>query len=224
MAKKPQASTANCAPSKLDVNERFMTVENIEEIRTSKSKDDTLKVLDKMNAKALAEPTVRAALAIQRFEGDYLNVNALVNELRTQVGEMQRNNLGRSEAMLIAQAHTLDALFSNLTRRSRDNSEAGYLDAAETYLRLALKAQSQCRATLETLSAVKNPPVIYAKQVNQTTGPQQINNSMAPPPQAREIGNEQSKLLDARATGEAIPSYSTLETVGKIDRAEVPRG
>jgi len=201
-----------------------MTVENIEEIRTSKSKDDTLKVLDKMNAKALAEPTVRAALAIQRFEGDYLNVNALVDELRTQVGEMQRNNLGRSEAMLIAQAHTLDALFSNLTRRSRDNSEAGYLDAAETYLRLALKAQSQCRATLETLSAVKNPPVIYAKQVNQTTGPQQINNSMAPPPQAREIGNEQSKLLDARATGEAIPSYSTLETVGKIDRAEVPRG
>jgi hypothetical protein len=90
-------------------------------------------------------------------------------------------------------------------------------------MRLALRAQNQCRATLETLSAIKNPPVIYAKQVNQSSGPQQINNGVTAPSQARGIENEQSKLLDARATGETIPGHTTLEAVGEIDRAEVGR-
>jgi hypothetical protein len=36
-----------------------------------------------------------------------------------------------------------------------------------TYLRLGLKAQSQCRATLETLAAIKNPrPVAFVQQAN----------------------------------------------------------
>jgi hypothetical protein len=33
--------------------------------------------------------------------------------------------------------------------------DAEYLDATDRYLRLALKAQGQCRATLETLAAIK---------------------------------------------------------------------
>jgi hypothetical protein len=41
-----------------------------------------------------------------------------------------------------------------------------YVDAADTYMRLALRAQSQCRATLETLAAIKNPPVAFANQAN----------------------------------------------------------
>ena len=32
-------------------------------------------------------------------------------------------------------------------------------DKRDRYMRLALKAQAQCRATLETLATVKNPPV-----------------------------------------------------------------
>jgi len=41
-----------------------------------------------------------------------------------------------------------------------------YVDAADTDMRLALRAQSQCRATLETLAAIKNPPVVFANQAN----------------------------------------------------------
>ena len=52
--------------------------------------------------------------------------------------------------MLTAQAHTLDALFTALVQRAALNS-GEYIGAADTYNRLALKAQSQCRATLETL-------------------------------------------------------------------------
>ena len=38
-------------------------------------------------------------------------------------------------------------------------------------MKLALKAQNQCRMTLETLAAIKNPPVIYARQANFANGP-----------------------------------------------------
>ena len=41
---------------------------------------------------------------------------------------------------------------------------------------MAYKAQNQCRMTSETLSTIKNPPVVYAKQANIAHGPQQVNN------------------------------------------------
>lgn len=44
-----------------------------------------------------------------------------------------------------------------------------------------LRAQNQSRATLETLSAVKNPSVVVAKQANITTDPQQVNNVLVTP-------------------------------------------
>ena len=85
-----------------------------------------------------------------------------------------------------------DAIFNELARRAALNM-AEYPNATEIYLRLALKAQSQCRATLETLAAIKNPPIVYARQANVTTGPQQVNNGMPVPSRAREIEIEQSK-------------------------------
>ena len=56
-------------------------------------------------------------------------------------------------------------------------------DTGKAYLGLALKAQGQCRMTLETLGNIVNPPAVFAKQANFTTGPQQVNNritSLAP--------------------------------------------
>jgi hypothetical protein len=41
-------------------------------------------------------------------------------------------------------------------------------------MRLALKAQSQCRTTAETLAVMRNPPV-FARQANVVNGPQQVN-------------------------------------------------
>ena len=44
---------------------------------------------------------------------------------------------------------------------------------------LALKAQSQSRATVEALAAVKSPPVVLANQMNVANGSQQDNNGTA---------------------------------------------
>jgi hypothetical protein len=105
-----------------------------------------------------------------------------------------------------------------------------YMNAAETYLRLALKAQGQCRATLETLAVIKNPqPVAFVRQANIAHGPQQVNNGPAQPGEpsrARENGNQQNKLLEEQngerleleTAGAASEADSSLEAVGAINR------
>jgi hypothetical protein len=59
---------------------------------------------------------------------------------------------------------------------------------------LALNTQGQCRSTLETPSAIKNLPVIYAKQANISNGNQQINNGI--PAQAEENKKQPNELLE----------------------------
>ncbi|MDN8616544.1 hypothetical protein [Variovorax ginsengisoli] len=49
-----------------------------------------------------------------------------------------------------------------------------HIGAMETYARLAMKAQCQCRTTAE----MKNPPVVFARQANISNGPQQLNNGV----------------------------------------------
>lgn len=160
--------------------------------------------------------------------GEHIDVPTLMEQLREQSAAVNRGEMAQAEAMLMNQAVALQSLFVRLAEAGMN---ASMLPQQETAMRLALKAQGQCRATLETLAAIKNPPVIYAKQVNQTTGPQQINNGATAPSQARGIENEQGKqsgagqlLPDARASQAASRVNPALETVGEIDRAKVRRG
>ncbi|MBL8226389.1 MAG: hypothetical protein JNM50_13780 [Chromatiales bacterium] len=101
-----------------------------------------------------------------------------------------------------------------------------YIDAADTYLRLALKAQSQCRTTLEALVALKRPPVVIAQQTNVTTGPQQVNNGVVGQPgENKKQPNEllevnHGERLDTRAAGTAGGSDTGLAAVGGLHRSE----
>jgi hypothetical protein len=58
---------------------------------------------------------------------------------------------------------TLNAMFTQLANQS---TQSQCVDQLDRYMRLALKAQGQCRATLETLAAIKNPPTLFARQAN----------------------------------------------------------
>ena len=151
-------------------------------------------------------------------------INAYIAELQAQADLASAGNLGRSESMLTAQAATLDALFHRLVWWAMNNAgENGSPAHFETCMRLALKAQSQSRATNETLAAIKNPPVVYARQANIANGSQQVNNGL----RAREIESGQSKLLeqqygerlDTRETTPAIRTNQTMEAVGARNRA-----
>lgn len=186
-------------------------------------------------AKKLTRPEVSAAAVIENWQKDTHDVNELVAELSRQVEAVNAGDLARAEGMLIAQAHALDNIFSNLARRA-NNQE--YLKQWEAYLRMAMRAQNQCRMTLETLAAIKNPPVVFARQANiNNGGQQQVNNGLDGPPRTVRAGacapagrthSEPNKLLEAsnverldtRAPSAAGAAHQDMETVGALNRSK----
>jgi len=109
----------------------------------------------------LAAMATRGALApanIKQFSscGDDLQVSDVLTELQKAGGEVSGGNLGRVEKLLVNQVITLDTLFHNLLQRAGSQENMKNL---ETFMRLALKAQAQARATAEALGILKNPPV-----------------------------------------------------------------
>jgi len=122
-----------------------------------------------VRAAATIGPAVQAAYTVSKI-GTGGDLSALVDALQTQSKRAISGDTGRMEEILITQAHTLDLIFNNLTRRAVANMQEGYVPVAETYLRLALKAQSQARASIERLAQIKNPPVVYARQANFANG------------------------------------------------------
>ena len=89
-----------------------------------------------------------------------------------------------------------------------------------------MKAQSQARATWESLSKIKNPMgATFVRQANIANGPQQVNNGCEPS-RAGNIENKPNELLesehgerlDTGTTGTAGGSNPALEAVGAIHR------
>lgn len=155
---------------------------------------------------------------------DKIDTPALLGVLRDQAGALQGGNLTRAEAMLSGQATALQALFVRLTELAMLQTNLPNIDGL---MRVALRAQSQCRATLETLSAIKNPPIVYAKQANVTTGPQQNNFGMAEPKQAGKmkikpirlsIGDSHELCQDTRASGDESGANPTIEAMVEVYR------
>lgn len=72
--------------------------------------------------------------------------------------ESKQNGLG-SAATDISQATALQSVFVRLSELSLKQDHINNLEA---FMRLALRAQSQCSSALEALSAIKNPPLVYA--------------------------------------------------------------
>jgi hypothetical protein len=149
----------------------------------------------------------------------HLNIAACLDAVVDSAERVKRGDLGGAEALLMAQAITLNALFANLAHRSHETKLA---DHFEMYLRLALKAQTQCRATCETLAVLKNPPV-FARQANIAHGPQQVNNGQPSRAGNLETGKielleEHGERLDVGTAGTAGAGNQALATVGTRDR------
>lgn len=191
-------------------------------------------LLQDKTAEASLIPAIGAAATIRLYCTTFgeIGFNELVGGLALQTQTIGDGDLGQIEAMLLAQAHTLDAIFNSLAQRA---ACADHMGRADSYLRLAFKAQTQCRATLQTLGDVKNPqPVAFVKQANISNGPQQINNgdtlvSRAPTfadpeknqNQQNELLEEKShEQLDARTPGTASGINQAMAAMEEIDWAE----
>ncbi len=110
-----------------------------------------------------------------------------------RAGQVIDGDLSGLERRLAVQAASLDLLFNQLASRSVLNM-GQHLDAAEKYMKLALKAQAQCRATIEAIHLMHNPTQII-RQTNIAQGHQQVVNGTQGG--AGKLESVQSKLLDA---------------------------
>ena len=154
--------------------------------------------------------------------GDRLEITDLIGEMRTVSKEVNGSNLTRIEDMLVHQALALDAMFNNMAQAS---VRVESLKGMETYMRLALKAQAQARATAEALAMLKNP-MPYIKQANISSGPQMVNNGQ--PSGAGKSQSAQNELLehqhgnylDTGTQGTASSTDTHLEAVGAVNRAK----
>ena len=116
------------------------------------------------------------ATKFSEFAFGSVGLTACLAQLNGAVDRVHRGDLRDGEALLTAQSVTLNALFVHLANLA---ARAEYVDNFDRYLRLGLKAQAQCRATIETLSEMKNPPTLFAQQANVAHGPQQVNNTVS---------------------------------------------
>ena len=157
-------------------------------------------------------------LSWSKFAGE-ADLQELCDDLGEQTAKVQDGDMRPVEGMLYRQAKTLETMFTSLARRA---SNQDGLKLFQATLTLALKAQAQCRATLEALAEIKNPrPVQFVKQANISNGPQQVNNG-AVASRTETFESEPNKLLEAdhgnyldtRAQGAASRANPHMATVG----------
>lgn len=160
----------------------------------------------------------------------------LARELSDSMGKVVAGDMRQIEAMLLGQAKALQSMFTYFARQAIPRE---YLRHTESYFNMAMKAQNQCRMTLETLGELKNPrspTFVRAAQAN-IAQQQQVNNGTdasqaSPDSRARGKANQPNKVLEANdgermdipATGSAGRGDPAMETVGVLDRSQDARG
>ena len=134
------------------------------------------------HAKALArvtfDPLCRHEILASSFASKAFGDRCapLVDRLEVLDGELEKaanGNLNLASRILASQAVSLDVLFTEMARRSGNNM-GQYPDAADRYMRLALKAQSNCRATLEALARLHQPREQTVRRVHVNEGGQAV--------------------------------------------------
>ncbi len=144
--------------------------------------------------------------------------------LQTKTEQVHSGDLSGPEAILVAQAVALDVIFNEMARRAALNI-GEHLQATDTYMRLAMRAQGQCRATLQTLGELKNPrQVAFVKQANIAHGHQQVNNrseahicSRAKEFSTNKLSGKGNELPpDTRASSFKGSTYQKMETLGAL--------
>ncbi len=154
--------------------------------------------------------TVTAQAFIKPLAGE-IDLEEAVTVMNGKARKVNDGDLSELEATLTAQVVSLNSIFNAMANQSADNM-GQYLNAAESYMRLALKAQAQCARTIEILATIKNPSVVFAKQANIAQGHQQINNNSSYTHAGKTI-NSSNELL--REANHATPdTRGTLEASG----------
>jgi hypothetical protein len=130
-------------------------------------------------ARAALDPVVRhgalaGTFAAQVFDEDHRTTVAdSTSVMGDEVEKAAMGDLTLASRVLAAQAISLDAMFTEMVRRS-GNSMGVNPEGMQRYMRLALKAQSACRTTLEALAKLHLPREQTIKHVYVGEGGQAV--------------------------------------------------
>lgn len=186
-------------------------------------KDDSGKPLERIKAEVAFSSFATNTLTTQAFTDNFGELALLdcMDVLKERQSEVRGGNLSELENLLTAQAITLNALFNKLAQRAGANM-GDYIGAADTYMRLALRAQAQCAKTVEVLASIKNPPsVAFVKQANignavqVNNGAENLSSTRTPAQAHGENPKSANELLEARH-GERLDTRTTA-TSGATD-------
>ncbi len=191
-------------------------------------------------AEALNAPSLRAAATLKEIQskgpfdfGDTPapSITEQMQALHARAKKIDNGDMHLPEHTLTAQMQVLDGMFNLLAQRALNNMGHS-LETTERYMKMALRAQNQCRATIEALAEVKNPRVaVFANQANVTSGPQQVNNGTPSPAPARGdsaagvkmtnelLEHQHGERLDTGTQRQAGRAHQTVETMGEKHRA-----
>lgn len=131
-------------------------------------------------ARALLRPEIRHSYLAAPFAGklaggalDAPDGADYVDAFQRVMKSAESGGLVATSRMLMAQAYSLDAMFTEFARRSALNM-GEHLPAMEKYARLALKAQTNCRTTLEALARLHQPREQTVRHVHVNDGGQAV--------------------------------------------------
>jgi len=182
---------------------------------------------DKLLARVALEPGARHAAIGSNYaaslfsDGHQTPIMASTAAIGDAMAKARNGDKAMPSDILAAQAVVLDTMFTELARRSAGNM-GQYIDAAERYMRLALKAQANCRATLEALAKLHQPREQTVKHVHVNEGGQAI---VADHIHQHTGGTEIGKSSEqSRATGPAGESPALLGTDPQGDGVPIPGG
>jgi len=125
-------------------------------------------------AELCLSPKMNAARVTCAYNPDSVDLMEVADQLAEDARAAIDGDLSGAEAMLTNQAHALQAIFVHLAERAKSQT---YIPQIQCLMGLALRAQAQCRATLQTLVEVKFPKsATFIRQAN-IAHQQQVNNS-----------------------------------------------
>jgi hypothetical protein len=127
-------------------------------------------------ARVMVGPELRHGHTVSTYAGALLgshadkpHLNDYAERLRDAGEKAVAGDLAFASRTLAAQAITLDAMFTELARRAAVNM-GEYINAADRYARLALKAQANSRATIEALGKLHQPREQTVRHVHVNEG------------------------------------------------------
>lgn len=181
------------------------------------------KSFSQLVAGVMLSPAFNGANVVQSFGKGLINDEAkffdIADELKSTFKDVKAGNLSGMEQMLVAQATALQTMFTSLALRAQAQTQMPHL---EKFMGLALKAQAQSRATIQALVELKYPrQVAFVKQLNTTTGAQQINNGTQAITRTEEkqIAPNEVKALEDERDGSTYLDAGAATAPGREDQA-----